>query len=465
MEENVVGVGVWGGLCTCPDGRSYYVGDNSDYCRTIACVGGISGECVHEISNKWTGRKVTCGAAGAGSLAPGPFHLRVHEWHGDFQWSTELGPDGRSSEEICVAPAGDAWPVCFEIRSRDVASVLYEGCSSADLIAMSAGEQTVDMGNGAVLRFHVPFLDPPVPPPPAPPPTPPKPAVPPISPSMPPYQQWPGNLDSEKCHAMLRDPKNVFRRMWAVEGWAKQEVVGACWDRKRDNARTAQPMHTYFEETLAGKYCGSNWYEGNPGLLGLKDRPPTSFYINDAPALFGADADIGGLCQSIMRQQGLTPSNAFGHAGNCVAAGMNILNLNSPRVPYNLCRNLEWQVCAATGKIPAQGNNDVLFATSPNSLDPNGGERPVGRCAGWHPGHPPDGGFGYSNDDIFYLEACLFDHLCSNGPEIFHDVDWKRVPFRCDFNRSAFHELERILSEPADLTIDPEECQQLSRRG
>ena len=255
--------------------------------------------------------------------------------------------------------------------------------------------------------------------------------------------------------------------MWSVEGWAKQALKGACWDRKRDDAHTEQPMHQYFEEVLAGTYCRSNWYEGNPGLLGLEGRPPTSFYIDDAPALFGADADIGSVCQGAMRDQGMMPSNAFGHSGNCVAAGYNILNLNSPRVPYNLCRNLEWQVCSAKNLIPAQGDSAVLFATSPSSLEPNGVERPVGKCAGWRPdgNDVPDGGFGYANDDIFYLEACLFNQLCTNGADIFDDVNWQKVPFRCDFSADRFHELERILSEPADLSVDPEECQQASNQG
>ena len=39
----------------------------------------------------------------------------------------------------------------------------------------------------------------------------------------------------------------------------------------------------------------------------------------------------------------MTPSEAFGHAGNCIAANINILNLFTARVPYNICRNLEWQ--------------------------------------------------------------------------------------------------------------------------
>ena len=38
-------VGMWGGSCTCPDGQSYWVGDNIDLCASLACVGGVSGAC------------------------------------------------------------------------------------------------------------------------------------------------------------------------------------------------------------------------------------------------------------------------------------------------------------------------------------------------------------------------------------------------------------------------------------
>jgi len=57
VEENQAGS--WGGSCTCPDGSVYQVGDNDDYCGSLACVGGISGEC-NESDGPWSGRKVTC---------------------------------------------------------------------------------------------------------------------------------------------------------------------------------------------------------------------------------------------------------------------------------------------------------------------------------------------------------------------------------------------------------------------
>jgi len=45
VEHNAPNVGSWGGSCTCPDGTIYQVGDNMDACRSLACVGGVSGKC------------------------------------------------------------------------------------------------------------------------------------------------------------------------------------------------------------------------------------------------------------------------------------------------------------------------------------------------------------------------------------------------------------------------------------
>merc|ERR1719433_2557463 len=60
VEENAVGVGGWGGSCTCPDGSVYQVGDNKDRCGSLACFGGVSGTC-NRFRGEWSSRKVTCG--------------------------------------------------------------------------------------------------------------------------------------------------------------------------------------------------------------------------------------------------------------------------------------------------------------------------------------------------------------------------------------------------------------------
>jgi len=63
-ETGVVGVGGWGGTCTCPNGAVYQVGDNGDSCATIACIGGISGTCSGN-NPGGGGVRVTCGLPAA----------------------------------------------------------------------------------------------------------------------------------------------------------------------------------------------------------------------------------------------------------------------------------------------------------------------------------------------------------------------------------------------------------------
>ena len=101
------------------------------------------------------------------------------------------------------------------------------------------------------------------------------------------------------------------------------------------------------------------------------------------------------------------------------------------RVPYNLCRNLEWQVCAATGRLPGQraDGSQIRFSYPPSKLPR--ATRPLGSCSGWRPTTKSDapigsrlesatgGVLGYANDDIFYLETCIFSTICSNRERLF----------------------------------------------
>ena len=71
VYENV-GVGGWGGTCTCPDGQVYQVGDTGG-CNGIACYGGVAGTCSRNPNAdfpNWqgSGMSVTC----ATCLSPPP---------------------------------------------------------------------------------------------------------------------------------------------------------------------------------------------------------------------------------------------------------------------------------------------------------------------------------------------------------------------------------------------------------
>jgi hypothetical protein len=61
ISEARTNVGEFGGSCTCPHGNVYWVGDNQDWCGSLACYDGIPGECNKTVNAKWAHRKVVCG--------------------------------------------------------------------------------------------------------------------------------------------------------------------------------------------------------------------------------------------------------------------------------------------------------------------------------------------------------------------------------------------------------------------
>lgn len=137
-------------------------------------------------------------------------------------------------------------------------------------------------------------------------------------------------------------------------------------------------------------------------------------------------------------------------AHRCRQIGLNILNLATGRVPFNMCRNLEWLVCAGQGRLPGQSGPNIRFAPAPKQLEPSPlkGSRPLGHCGGWHPTAPPDGGYyGYANDDIYFLEVCLLSYLCKNGAEVFKVQSVEDV-FTCVFSFTRLAELESLLRAP-----------------
>lgn len=178
-----------------------------------------------------------------------------------------------------------------------------------------------------------------------------------------------------------------------------------------------------------------------------------------------------------------------------------------------MCRNFEWQVCAAKGLLPGQGGRTIQFSHAPSALYPDGStNKPVGECCGWTPlgSRPRGGSFGYATDDIFYLvrsrtpphcthsappppppasvhhsvlvgvyhsptavnaaqETCLFNEICNNREELFSLGVGDS--FVCDFSEKGFNELQRILlspwHEPAGLELcwESKTCIELSSPG
>ena len=191
------------------------------------------------------------------------------------------------------------------------------------------------------------------------------------------------------------------------------------------------------------------------------------FTADTAPALLGFDENIDQYCE----QHGHRWQE--GHAEKCVSANVNILSLYGDEVPYNMCRNIEWLTCAINGLLPGQGGPSVRggdtlrFAKAPRNLEPSSGDRPIGACFGYHPegcgvtgcaavrlklargsrrlslrAHPrhvevvtaPD-----ASSDIFYMEACFFNQVCSNAQDLWNLADGQ--DWRCQFNEQGLRQL------------------------
>jgi len=226
--------------------------------------------------------------------------------------------------------------------------------------------------------------------------------------------------------------------MWGAEPWKKwrrqQGLDGSCFVWQRDRHDRVQPASRYFEQLHSGQHCNTNWYEGNAGLLGLPHIIPT--FAHHAPALLGFDEAIDEYCNS--------KGGTGGHAEACIQASLNILSLYGNRVPYNICRNYEWLVCSALGKLPGQGSKTIIFSEAPSALDFTRSPR-LGHCSGWSP-IDCQGQNGYATDSIFFLEVCLYSQICANGHELFELKVGQ--PWQCEFDDEAFWELPRILMEP-----------------
>ena len=241
--------------------------------------------------------------------------------------------------------------------------------------------------------------------------------------------------------------------MWARDGWTllRRGNAEPCWG-SYDNGRR------FWDGVLRGDSCNSNWYEGSIGWQS---------YDGDYPGVLGFDNEIASYCGRLSgawgRRRRLDANasiddnknysrrrlDSLGDARNCIASHHNILmlfggNVHNTGAGYNSCRNLEWQMCAAMGKLPGQTTPTVIFAKAPKELDTTR-HRPLGRCGGWAPkGCPPQG---YSNDDIYFLEVCAYSMACKNNRELF-TVNAEE-PFHCEVDETGFKRMRDYLLEAA----------------
>lgn len=289
---------------------------------------------------------------------------------------------------------------------------------------------------------------------------PPSPPIPPGLPPLPPQPPQPpglplSQLNSRTCRALWQDPNSRFHDLWGQTGWVvRQWNEPGCWGN--DGIR-------YFDDAWWGRSCDQNWYTGTPMQFGdWQKRGPVDqsvwpHFTKLAPALLGFDESIDEYCgkRGTGRQ----------HSEICVNANVNILSLYGDRIPYNTCRNIEWQICAAKGTLPGQGGawkkgfenriregSFIRFAYAPKRLTPLSGDRPLGNCAGYAPAGC--GKQGYASSDIFYMEACIFDAVCANRDslwELEEGEDWA-----CQLEFEGFLQLrDWVLTRGADTHKHP----------
>jgi len=214
-------------------------------------------------------------------------------------------------------------------------------------------------------------------------------------PSRPPSPPLPPSsfLTSAKCSAMMRDPNHKFYKLWANGGIGNIRRRGqqACWDVPwTDN---------WFDFVAEGPNCGQPWDWTGPNMP-------------SAPTVFGFSETMASYCnEKSGGYNGGDPGNA------CRRAGINILRING----WNMCRNTEWMMCVAQKKVGSV-RGEIVFSLAPGSLDidvfnanPNG----------------------YQENDIYYLEACVLNEMCSNGEEIF--AAGVGDTFVCDYDRARWN--------------------------
>ena len=180
-------IGVWGGSCTCPDGRVHTAGDRGNICGSLACFGGTDGECI-EHEGEWSFREVHC--------APAPTHSRQSR-NRVLENRQDVGVWGGT----CTCPDGEVYLVGD--RNNQCGSLAcYGGLSGPcnHYVSTWAHRKVICVG-GSRSFFHPPpppLPSPPLPSPspmplpppplPSPPPPSPTPRSPPPSPRPPPHQ-------------------------------------------------------------------------------------------------------------------------------------------------------------------------------------------------------------------------------------------------------------------------------------
>lgn len=315
-------------------------------------------------------------------------------------------------------------PVCFDIRDDfdpslppDRPPLLHFGCITPEASWMGTSRH-VKLSGGATL-FYTLVADPPSPP--VPPPVPPHLPFPPCPPpsSPPPYDA----CDSSWCktyESWVNTDDSKFLRMW-----------GSAWDFTKPGQRGCFDRfggQRWFDGIFEGTWCDRNWLQGTAGQPRANDRP---HFTAPAPALLGFDETILGYCSQLVGLWFDGGDLNTELADRCVRANKNVLRLMSGSSPWDMCQNIEWQLCAIRGKLPGQDAAKISFASAPRDL-----ELKWWTDVNTHPTYAPKPD-GYALGDVFFAELCVTFTICKNRGDLFRlDVG---ETFVCDMDPAGWN--------------------------
>jgi len=325
-------------------------------------------------------------------------------------------------ETICVSrEAREDTRTCFDIRDdfdpgfpKDRPPLLHFGCVGAEQLILSAAPIHVGLSDGATLTFVVLPQAPAPPPSPSPPPSPPNGPPPPPSP--------PVVCKSDWCDEFVKwrdDPSSKFHGMWGP-AW---QMVGPgewrCWDGLGGKQ--------WLEGMWKGTWCNRNWMEGSAADMGGDGMPAFS---KPAPALLGFDETILGYCSELVGMGFDGGDLNTELAQRCVWANKNVLRLFSGARPWDMCQNIEWQMCALTGKLPHQDGRKVSFATAPRDLQLEWWTDPSK-----HPTYTPVWD-GFALGDVYFAEVAVIFLVCANRAQLF-ELEVGET-FVCEMDHDSF---------------------------
>jgi hypothetical protein len=253
-------------------------------------------------------------------------------------------------------------------------------------------------------------------------------------------------------HASVRDWKGKPMQADAHKLWSMFDTKG--WTRRASGMKGcfADPHFPDFWENLLDEgRCNRNWYRGGFGEGDERNSKEWRADYNGSPnnpALMGYENDLKSAnCKEIEKKTGKPAvCHEVGFVDAGYEAGHNMLRLDA-RFGWNMCRNLEWVVCAIQGHLPNQGEGKIRFATTPRLNIENYIFAEVG-CSNEDCAH------GYSVDDIFFVEVSLISYLCKNRDEVFKlEVG---DDFDCDFDMAALDRLVEAGNQSSGGYSSPE---------